>query len=88
METIYRKLVRDNIPEIIAAKGQTPVVRTLCNNEYINALNRKLYEEVSEYLDDNCLEELCDIFEVAFAINGRHLYFVKDEDEAIEWLSE
>ena len=78
METIYKKLIRDNIPEIIAAKGQMPVIRALDDNEYLNALNQKLHEEVSEYLEDNCLEELCDIFEVAYAIARIKGYSDKD----------
>jgi predicted house-cleaning noncanonical NTP pyrophosphatase (MazG superfamily)/8-oxo-dGTP pyrophosphatase MutT (NUDIX family) len=67
-DMVYKKLVRDNIPAIIEAKGQTPVVRVLDDNEYLDALNNKLQEEVAEYLDDNCLEELCDILEIVYAI--------------------
>jgi len=68
MQTHYNKLVRDKIPEIIKSKGETPIYRVLTSSEYLSALNQKLQEEVSEYLDDNCLEELSDILEVAFAI--------------------
>lgn len=68
METIYNKLVRDNIPEIIKANGQIPIVRVLGDDEYRNALNQKLIEEVAEYTENNCIDELCDIIEVAFAI--------------------
>lgn len=68
MEKIYNKLIRDNIPEIIVSKGQTPVVRVLDDNEYHNILCKKLQEEVTEYLEDNCIDELSDILEVLFTI--------------------
>ena len=66
----YGKLVRDNIPEIIRGNGQTPVVRELSGDEYRARLNEKLLEEVREYLANNCVEELCDILEVAEALAG------------------
>jgi len=68
MITYYNKLIRDNIPDVIKAQGQIPVTRTLDDNEYLSALNRKLREEVLKYSEDNCLEELSDVLEVAFAI--------------------
>lgn len=60
----YNKLVRDNIPEIIRATGKTPVTRMLSNAEFPAELNKKLQEEVGEYLEDESLEELADILEV------------------------
>jgi predicted house-cleaning noncanonical NTP pyrophosphatase (MazG superfamily) len=68
MEIIYNKLIRDNIPEIIEGKGKKGVIRSLTDNEFLDALNSKLQEEVTEYLHDNSLEELCDILEVIDAI--------------------
>lgn len=68
METTYNKLIRDNIPAIIKANGQVSVVRVLDDDEYLNALNQKLREEVEEYIENNCIDELCDILEVVFAI--------------------
>lgn len=60
----YDKLVRDNIPEIMISKGCKPVTRVLNDEEYLNELNKKLLEEVNEYLVDNNIEELADIKEV------------------------
>ena len=68
MKDIYGKLVRDKIPEIIAAQGDIPVTRILDEEEYFHALNQKLQEEVAEYLDGFCPEELADILEVIRAI--------------------
>jgi len=65
---IYNKLVRDNIPEIMIKNGATPVTRILTNEEYLSELNKKLSEEVKEYLESGEVEELADIEEVILAI--------------------
>ena len=67
MERTYNKLVRDNIPDIIIAKGETPVTRILEDEEYKKSLEVKLFEEYEEVLssegEDRC-EELADLMEV------------------------
>ncbi len=65
---IYNKLVRDNIVEIIENKGEKANFRILENEEYRKELNKKLQEEVKEYLEDNNVEELADIVEVVYGI--------------------
>ena len=65
---MYNKLVRDNIPDIIKKNGATPIVRLLDDEEYFKELNRKLKEELNEYLDGNDIEELADLYEVMLAI--------------------
>ena len=65
---IYNKLVRDKIPEIINSDNRVAITRTLDNEEYLNELNKKLQEEVKEYLEDNNVEELADIVEVIYGI--------------------
>ena len=65
---IYNKLVRDNIPEIMISKGAKPVTRILSDEEYLEELNKKLLEEVKEYLESGEVEELADIEEVILAI--------------------
>ena len=64
----YNKLVRDNIPEIMVKNGAKPVVRVLTDEEYLKELNKKLLEEVNEYLDSGDILELADIEEVILAI--------------------
>ena len=64
----YNKLVRDKIPEIISNNGENPKTRILDNIEYKKELDRKLLEEVNEYLKDDNIEELADIEEVLLAI--------------------
>jgi len=65
---IYNKLVRDNIPEIMIKNGARPVTRILSDEEYIKELNKKLQEELNEYLLDGNVEELADLEEVLLAI--------------------
>ena len=64
----YNKLVRDRIPEIIEASGKTCTCETLPDGQYIELLNKKLQEEVAEYLESGTVEELADIGEVMHAI--------------------
>ena len=44
----YNKLIRDRIPEIIAAKGEKAVTRILDDKEFAKALVSKLVEEAKE----------------------------------------
>lgn len=65
---IYNKLVRDRIPELIKAQGETPHIRILPEEEYLLCLEEKLDEEVGEYHRDKTPEELADILEVVYAL--------------------
>lgn len=79
---IYNKLVRDNIPEIMQSNGAKPVTRILSKEEYLIELNKKLLEEVKEYLESEEVEELADIEEVILAILNTK-GFTKDNLEEI-----
>ena len=72
----YNKLVRDRIPQIIAATGKTCRSRILDTNEYRLALHSKLREEIEEYFksgnDQEALEELADILEIIRALTEEH----------------
>lgn len=71
MERIYNKLVRDKIPNIIKEKKETPVVKILDDDEYKEALEKKLYEEYQEVIEasgEDRVEELADMLEVIRAI--------------------
>lgn len=65
---VYNKLVRDRIPEIIESNGESCKVRVLSDEEFLFELNKKLEEEVKEYLESREIEELADIEEVLRAI--------------------
>lgn len=64
----YNKLVRDRIPEIIAATGQRCKTRVLDREEYLVKLEEKLREELTEYQESQSLEELADLLEVMAAV--------------------
>lgn len=64
----FNKLVRDKIPEIIRAQGETPFTRVLEAEEYKRLLDKKLDEELAEYREAHDLEELADILEVLYAL--------------------
>lgn len=72
----YRKLVRDRIPEIIAAGGQRCRTVILDEEAYRQELRRKYQEEAAEYLAagtaEEALEELADLLEVVRALAAVH----------------
>lgn len=68
MSITYNKLVRDKIPQTIAAAGKTPVTRIADRDECYQLLRRKLQEEVAEFLESDSIEELADIHEVLVAL--------------------
>ena len=71
MPVVYRKLVRDRIPEIIQSEGHRPVTRVLDDGSYRRALLAKLIEEAQEASHataDNLPGELADVLEVLRAL--------------------
>lgn len=63
----YNKLVRDLIPDIIAASGNKCRTRVLSDEEYLKFLDAKLNEELAEYHEDQNIEELADLLELIHA---------------------
>lgn len=74
----YNKLIRDKIPEIIKAAGKQCRVEVMNEEEYIDALDQKLDEELAEYQADKSLEELADLLEVVYAVVVARGYSVEE----------
>lgn len=74
----YNKLVRDKIPEIIRADGKECEVRIAKGKEKYYLLEKKLLEEVNEFLEDRNLEELADVMEVLFGLAREMGYSEED----------
>ena len=65
----YNKLVRDKIPEEVNnMEGRKASYKILNDNEYIQELNKKLFEEAHEFIEEHSVEELADLMEVIYAI--------------------
>ena len=75
---IYNKLVRDKIPDIIIQNNEKCITRILNDEEYLLELNKKIKEEVDEYLASGEIEELADIEEVLRAILDVKNYSYED----------
>ena len=78
----YDKLVRDGIPAIIEATGATCETEILSDTDYRVMLDRKLEEELAEYLRDQSIEELADLLEVIYACAAT-LGYSREELEAV-----
>ncbi len=77
----YNKLVRDNIPDIIRAKGESPTFHVATAQEYWDKLKEKLLEECKEFLANENESEIADIFEVLDAIVAYKRFVRADIEE-------
>lgn len=65
MKYHYNKLVRDKIPENInSIEGRRAKWKVLNKEEYSKQLDKKLLEEVHEFIEAHDVEELADVMEV------------------------
>ena len=78
----YGKLVRDRIIDIIRANGENPIYHILSDEEYLNELHKKLFEEANEFVENDDPEELADLLEVIYAI-AKHKNINMQEVEQI-----
>ena len=68
MKKIYNKAIRDKIPEIIQKSGKKAMINRLSDEEFLSELEKKLLEEIKEYLQSKSVEELADIIEIIYRI--------------------
>lgn len=74
----YDKLVRDKIPEIIAESKKIVCFRYLDGEDFKEALEKKLDEEVAELHANPSVEEFADVAEVLYALIEAYGYRVID----------
>lgn len=72
------KLIRDKLTDKFIRRGINYKVSYISGEEYIQALDAKLDEEVAEFKADHSLEELADILEVLLAATRAHGYSVDE----------
>lgn len=74
-DAVYNKLVRDRIPEIIAADGLKVETKLLSSEEVINYLKQKSVEEAQELAEATEVEEIkkemADLEEVLLSLRER-----------------
>jgi predicted house-cleaning noncanonical NTP pyrophosphatase (MazG superfamily) len=80
-KVVYNKLVRDKIPEIIEASGKTCETEVLSDEEYLQMLDKKLDEELSEYHKEQNIEELADLLEVLYATAKARGYSIEELEQ-------
>lgn len=65
----YDKLVRDRIIDVIKSEGKHVKYEQIVDkHELLEYLDRKLIEEVDEYVESRDIGELADVLEVMYAI--------------------
>lgn len=83
MKYIYNKLVRDKIPENIdKMEGRKPNYKILEDEEYIEELDKKLFEEAHEFIEEHSVEELVDLMEVVYTIMKINNISINDVENA------
>ncbi|MEK6708581.1 MAG: nucleoside triphosphate pyrophosphohydrolase, partial [Pseudomonadota bacterium] len=83
---VFKKVVRDKIPESIAAKGELVTQIRIKGGELVEALKTKLIEEAIEVMDakstGETIEELADVLEVLHALSHHLKIGMKHIEEA------
>lgn len=83
MKYVYNKLVRDKIPEEINKNGDRKAnYRILENEEYLKELDKKLFEEAHEFIEEHSVKELADLIEVVSAIMKANNISLEDVEKA------
>lgn len=80
----YNKLIRDNIPEIIAKTSKSFKVQEMNNKEYISKLKEKLIEEAKEVNSVNKKEIVCELADVLEIVDAIEKYYSIDHKKVIE----
>lgn len=68
----HNKLVRDNIPDYLKDKGINCNFHIATADEFEAELYKKLIEELEEFKENPCVEELADMLEVLDSMRRFH----------------
>lgn len=83
MKYIYNKLVRDKIPENIdKIEGRKSNYKILEDKEYIEELDKKIFEEAHEFVEEHSVEELADLMEIIYTIMKINNISINDVENA------
>ena len=66
---VYKKAIRDKIPEIIKNSGYSYNIEKLSDEDFLKEMEKKLDEELAEYKENRSIEELADLVEVILRIS-------------------
>lgn len=70
--TVYNKLVRDKIPDILRSKGLKFDYITVSEDmNVVSLLEAKLTEELQEYRNNRDVDEIADLIEVLLSLGER-----------------
>lgn len=78
------RLVRDNIPAMIEETDLITTVRTLSEEEYIDALDHEVFGIANSYQEDSNIEILVDIIEVVRAIYIERGHTLEDLENTLQ----
>lgn len=78
---IYNKLVQNMSPEIIEVSGKTCETEILSDERFRRMLDKKLDEELSEYHQEQNIEELADLLEVLYATAKAKGYSIEELEQ-------
>jgi predicted house-cleaning noncanonical NTP pyrophosphatase (MazG superfamily) len=79
-----KKLIRDKIPDLIKSQGRDCNFYIADRREFSTHLSEKLREEVEEFIQTPCIEELADILEVVYALSEENKFRMEEIESARE----
>ena len=79
--TLYKKLVRDKIPDIIIRGGRRIRMRQAADDEMAGFLKQKFYEEAEEFFSSGKKEELADVLQVLYAMSEFYNFGISELEE-------
>ena len=78
---LYKKLVRDGIPDMMMRSGTRVMIRTANEKEIDGFLKDKFYEEIEDFFRAPGMEELADILELVHTAASVHSFDLAKVEE-------